>query len=133
MAVDVAPARSPAIHRVDRNPQSLGSAEPTVRRKRKREDAPESELRTELLATAVHAQVAKDLDMPVQKVQTWLVHAYVCTSILLSDLLVSPRFQDEGSPHQSYGGNLAIGTPTDDPCGPPHIQLPTLLTYPPAL
>jgi hypothetical protein len=68
-AAVVAPARSPTIQRVDHDPQPLGSAEPTIRRKRKREDAPESELRTELLSTEVRAQLAEDLDMPVRKVQ----------------------------------------------------------------
>ena len=117
VAVDVAPARSPAIHRVDRNPQLLGSAEPTKRRKRKREHDPESQLRTELLATEGHAQVVKDLDMPVRMVQaTWLVHAFVCTSFLIS-IGHSPRFQ-EGSPRQGgYSGNLVIGAPTDESCG----------------
>ena len=68
-AVEVAPVHSPAIQRVDHDSQPLGSAEPTIRRKRKREDAPESELRTELLSTEVRAQLANDLDMPVRKVQ----------------------------------------------------------------
>lgn len=61
--------RAPAIQRVDHDLQPLGSAEPTIRRKRKREDAPESELRTELLSAEVRAQLANDLDMPVRKVQ----------------------------------------------------------------
>jgi hypothetical protein len=68
-AVEVAPARSPFEQRVDHDPQPLGSAEPTINRKRKREDAPESELRTELPSAEVRAQLAKDLDMPVRKVQ----------------------------------------------------------------
>lgn len=71
MAVEVAPAREPAVQRVDHGPQALGSAESTIRRKRKREDAPESELRTELLSTGteVRAQLARDLDIPVRRVQ----------------------------------------------------------------
>lgn len=67
MAVKV----DPAIQHVDHNLQPIGSAESTIRRKCKRENAPESKLRTELLSTEVRAQLAKDLDMPVQKVQTW--------------------------------------------------------------
>jgi hypothetical protein len=67
--VEVTPARLPAIQRVDHDPQPLGSAEPTIRRKRKREDTPESELHTELLSTEVRPQLANDLDIPVRKVQ----------------------------------------------------------------
>jgi hypothetical protein len=67
--MEVAPAREPAIQRVNHDLQPLGSTEPTIRRKRKREDAPESELRTELLSAEVRAQLAKDLGMPVQKMQ----------------------------------------------------------------
>ena len=62
VVVPFAAFRSPAIQRVNHDQQSLGSAEPTIRRKRKREDAPESELR---------AQLTKDLDMPVRKAQSW--------------------------------------------------------------
>ncbi|KAF8496831.1 hypothetical protein F5888DRAFT_1634848 [Russula emetica] len=98
-AEEVARARLPAKQCVDHDQQPLGSAEPTVRRKRKREDAPESELRTELQSAEVRAQLAKDLDMPVRKVQTWS--------------------QDEGPPRQGgYGGNLVVGAPADEPCGP---------------
>lgn len=89
-AVEVAPTCSPAAQRVDHEPRPLRSAEPTMRkRKRELEDTRESKLRTvdtELLSTEARSQLAKDLDMPVRKVQTWLVHALVCTSFVISDL-----------------------------------------------
>src|SRR6266566_9731826 len=73
-AVEVAPARSPAIQCVDHGPQPLGSAEPTIRRKRKREDAPESELCTELLSTEVRAQLVNEgPGHACSKGATWLV------------------------------------------------------------
>lgn len=82
---------SPTIQRVDHDPhwQPSGSAEPTMRRKRKREDAPGSEPRTDILSTEVRAQLAKDLNMLVRKVQTQLVCALVCTSFAISDSLVT--------------------------------------------
>ena len=103
VAVDseVAPACSPATQCVDHDPQPLRSAEPTIRRKRKREveDAHESKLRTELLSTGVRAQLVKDPDMPVRKVQTWLVHALVCTSFVISDSSDTlPGFNMRGLP-----------------------------------
>ena len=69
--VEIAPASLPAIHHVDHYSQPIKSAEPIIGRKRQREDAPESECRTKLLSTEVRALPAKDLDMPVQKAQTW--------------------------------------------------------------
>jgi hypothetical protein len=42
--VEIAPACSPTIQRVDHDSQPIGSAEPTIRRKRQCEDAPKSEL-----------------------------------------------------------------------------------------
>ena len=69
--VEIAPACLPAIHHINHDSQPIESAEPTIRRKRQRGDAPESECRTKLLSTEVLAIPAKDLDMPVRKAQTW--------------------------------------------------------------
>ena len=120
-AVEVAPTRSPAAQRVDHEPQPLRSAEPTMRkRKRELEDTRESKLRTvgtELLSIEARSQLAKDLDMPVRKVQTWLVHALVCTSFVISDLSDTlPGFNMRGLLQMSHAvptySHLAILLPT---------------------
>ena len=70
---------APAISPVDDESQP-GSAEPTIKKKRKRADARQLEVlnatynRTAFPSTEERAQLAKQLDMSARSVQIWLVH-----------------------------------------------------------
>jgi homeobox protein YOX1/YHP1 len=67
------------------------SAEPTIKKKRKRADARQLEVlnatyaRTAFPSTEERAELAKKLDMSARSVQIWLAHALLRTTFMISE------------------------------------------------
>ena len=93
-AVELPPVCPPIISHVDHDPCSV-PAGPSIRRKRKREDASELGSRIEFPSTELRTQLTKDSDMPTQNV---LVHALLCITLVTSNSSITlPGFKTRGS------------------------------------
>jgi homeobox protein YOX1/YHP1 len=90
------------------------TAEPTIKKKRKRADARQLEAlnrmyaRTAFPSTEERQQLARDLDMSARSVQIWLAHALVYTGCIISELSIIPlRFQNKRQASRQGGRNPA--------------------------
>ncbi len=139
------------IQRIDHCPQP-DSTELTIRRKRKREDASESELRTEFPSTEARTQLAINLDTAARKLQIRLAHALFCAVFVISDYSITlpgfkmrdslpvkadvfpkppaPRRYPGPAPSPASvtlvsgdGGSLLAGIPRGEPCRPTYSYL----------
>jgi homeobox protein YOX1/YHP1 len=91
------------------------TAEPTIKKKRKRADARQLEAlnrmyaRTAFPSTEERLQLAKELDMSARSVQIWSAHTFIYAPCMISELsaIHFPRFQNKRQANRQGGRNPA--------------------------
>ena len=112
------------------------TAEPTIKKKRKRADARQLEAlngvyaRTAFPSTEERQQLARDLDMSAGSVQNWLAHTFLYTTSIISKLptTISLRYKNKRQASRQ-GGRNPPNPPTSQATGTLFPPVSTVLAF----